>query len=94
MDLDFVYKVEFKTKGLVYRDCDEGVDQVVQSEWRELDPYYDKDTAVEVSVALINIGVRAHIVELNRFEVKRRKAIEEIGHAYIEMYSNLKTARL
>ena len=57
-------------------------------------PTMTKTQPVEVSVALNNVGVRAHIVELNRFEVKRRKAIEEIGHAYIEMYSNLKTARL
>ena len=61
--MDPVYKIKFKTKKLIYRDCDGGVDQVVVGTWRELAPSYDEDTAFDVYVALKNIGVSARITK-------------------------------
>ncbi len=61
--MGLTYKIKFETKKLVYRDCDGGVDQVVPSEWRELAPSYDVDTAIDVCVALRNIGVSARIIQ-------------------------------
>ena len=59
------YRIRFRTKPFVHRDCDGGIDSYERPEWRWLgDPCntYDHDTAAEVSLALDAIGVRTRIV--------------------------------